>query len=355
MRKVVVVDNTQSHYDGRIRPIQHSHSKASFQRDNIKYAYFIGHDRFGGRTNNELLAVLRALDLLFDRHGQGKNSNAILVICGWAQDMLKGFFFNETNLQDWALKLEQVTPYIIATDRLGSLHRIPLLLKNFTGENYFRYHSNPQHDTLSKNEILKQRRNLILGPLFRNPSAEKMQGYHMLKQHLAGMAAANDKLLPDTYMAVHSRWLEGTCRQRVGNLLPHDECTMKPGYVKRILEKMDMLSRVAVVVITDMQNEQVIELLKNDTEIGNHVIVPALDIKGWSNDAHPATDMMVAIHSHAFVGTRVSSMALMIGLARNAIGKDPLTNFVYVDKDLNVCQECLYYCNAKRTSLCGGG
>lgn len=322
---------------------------------NAKYVYVIGHDRFAGRTNNQLMAVIRALDMMFDKHDESPNCAALLAICGWARDMMKGFFFNETRHQDWSRRLEQTMPLMIARGRLGSLSGKPLLLKNFTGEDYFRYHSNPRHANVSKHETLKNRRELILGTLFRNPSATKMEGYHMLQKHLEAMAAANEKLMPGKYMAVHSRWLEGTCRERVGNMLPHDECIMGPGYVKRILRKLDLLGRVVVVVITDMQNEQVIQRLKNDVEIGEHIVAPALDIKGWNHDTHPATDMMVAIESDAFAGTRVSTMAIMIGMARVAIGKDPLTNLIYVDKDLNVCKDCLYYCNEKRSSLCGRG
>ena len=123
MRKVAV--NTQSHHDGII-PLEHTHSKASVQRNTtVKYAYVIGQDQFAGRTNNELLAVLRALDRMFDQHGDYNNCTAILVICGWARDMLKGFFFNETKHQDWARRLEQVTPYMITRGRLGSLPGTP--------------------------------------------------------------------------------------------------------------------------------------------------------------------------------------------------------------------------------------
>lgn len=90
-----------------------------------------------------------------------------------------------------------------------------------------------------------------------------------------------------------------------------------------------LLGRVTVVVITDMQNQEAIDLLKSDPEIGHQVMVPSLDLEGWSQDTHPATDKMVAINSDAFAGTRVSKMSIMIGLVRVIMGKDPKTNLLY--------------------------
>lgn len=168
------------------------------------------------------------------------------------------------------------------------------------------------------------------------------------------MTVQNDKLLPGKYMVVHSRTLEGSCPQRLGTKLPQDECYMSPAYIKRLLQSVGLLGRIPIVVISDFQNRNIIKLLQQDAEIGKDVVVPSLDIHGWTNDTHPATDMMIAIQSNVFVGTRVSTMALMISLARVVTDKDPSTNLVYVDRELNVCHECIYYCNSKQTTICGG-
>jgi len=319
-----------------------------------KYAYLIGSDEFPGRTNNKLMAVVRGLDYIFDTHGElnMKEPNAILAISGWARDTMKGFFFNETRHRDWGRRLEQLVP-IITMDRLLTLPGKRQILRNYTGRDFFHYKASPPQRDVPKQEILKKRRALILGPLFSNPSQTKMKGYHRLQKHLEAMAAADEQLLPGKYMAIHSRSLEGSCQQRLGNKLPGDECDMSPAYVKRLLQKVGFLGRAVIVVITDMQNEQVTLLLKSDPEIGKHVVVPTLDIAEWKNETLPATDMMIAIKSDAFAGTRVSTMAIMIGIARVATGKDPQTNLVYVDSDLNVCEECIYYCNSNKTSICG--
>ena len=65
------------------------------------------------------------------------------------------------------------------------------------------------------------------------------------------------------------------------------------------------------------------------------------------------SDMMIAAHSDIFVGVRISSMACIIGQMRVALGHDPQTNFIYVDEDLHICGECIFFCNETVTNLCG--
>lgn len=321
---------------------------------NVKYVYMIGRDRPFSRTNNQLMAIVRALDIIFDTHGELSNQNdgccaAVLGIGGWARDTLKEFFFQEQKHRDWSTRLESTVP-IITLDRVRSLPGNPIIYRNYTGPDYFKYHARPLDGP--KQQVLKKRRQMILGPLFANPSNQTLQGYDLLQQHLVQMAANNDQLVPGKYMVVHSRNLEGSCIERLGDLLPPDECDMNPTYMKRLLRHYDLFGSVAIVVISDMQNLDIIHSLQQDEDIGKYVVVPALDIEGWTNET--ATDMMVAIRSDWFVGTRISTMALMIGMARAVTGKDPKSNLVYVDEDLNVCEDCIYYCNAKRTTICGG-
>ena len=68
--------------------------------------------------------------------------------------------------------------------------------------------------------------------------------------------------------------------------------------------------------------------------------------------------MMIAVLSDAFIGTRISTMAKMIGMIRVMLGKDPATNYVYVGRDypgapLKVCEECIFLCDETRSRLCG--
>lgn len=293
--------------------------------------------------------MIHALDMAFDKHGEiskdGSDCHAVVAISGWALTTFKGFFFDETDDFDWSLRLEQTVP-IVALDRVKAIPGYPEIISNFTGKQFYHYHT-------GSITSIQRRRELILGELFKRPSKIKMEGFYRLQSHLAGMAASNNHLIPRKYIVVHSRSLEGSCEVRLGERISHDECTMEPSYIKRLLQKLGWFGQVPIVVITDMQSSGVIENLKNDFEIGNEIVVPSFDIKGLRQETHPATDMMIAVMSDAFVGTRISSMAKIIGLVRTLIGKEPQTNLLYMDKELNVCEQCIYYCNATAVPVCG--
>lgn len=119
---------------------------------------------------------------------------------------------------------------------------------------------------------------------------------------------------------------------------------MSPSFIKRLLEKHVHFNRnnMPIVVISDMQNRTVLELLKQDSEIGPRLIIPALDFKEQGN---VTTDFFVAANSAYFVGTRLSTMAIKIALARFVTGKDPNTNLVCLDNDLNVFDDYIYSWN----------
>ena len=228
------------------------------------------------------------------------------------------------------------------------------------------------------------------------------------------------------YVTIHSRWLEGECERRVGDLLPaKDECWMTPSYIKDIIaginsggngnggkgndgEDTDLSignnninqPPIAIVFISDGQNKDVLINLKNDPDIGPSIIVPR-DIIERSNTnnqksksktyddivlwwTQPWNDMMVAIHSDIFIGTRSSTFATIVGMSRIAIGKDPKTNYIYTEQKqklmdrrphysasvqqqqqqqqenkeqsniiIDVCEECLFLCNKSQSHLCG--
>jgi hypothetical protein len=153
--------------------------------------------------------------------------------------------------------------------------------------------------------------------------------------------------------------LEGLCEKRIGEHLPKDECWMSPTYIREILgDNIDF----PIVFIGDGQNEVVLNRLKSDTVIGPNVIVPDELLS-----MHNITDIFS-------IGTRVSSMALMIGLIRVLRGADPRSNYIYVHRKrekgngvinnrnsgrsiaappLKVWQDCLFLCNTTKSHLCG--
>jgi len=260
--------------------------------------YVLGFRPPYGRASNQLITILHALDIMFDKHGEirynGSNCNAVLAVEGWATGSLKDFFFDESS---FATQLENTVPIIDRSriqDLLPGVQEIELDSKPTYV--YTREHLN----TVSP-ELIKRRRKLLVGHLFRSHvSGNHFWDYQRLQVHLQGMAAKDDKLKPGSYVAVHSRSLEGSCHQRLGENLPHDECDMNPDYIRRILKKLSLTGTVAIVVIADGQNRETLDRLKGDPDIGHLVIVPALDVPGIMFSKNPANDMMIAVQGDAF-------------------------------------------------------
>ena len=176
---------------------------------------------------------------------------------------------------------------------------------------------------------------------------------------------------------------------------------MTPPYIKAILASAAMANttttttttprrqsvapeRLPLVVITDGQNPAVVTTLRQDPELGARIRVPddtfSDDPMGMSTapPPQPYSDMLVAIQSEVFIGTRASSFATMIGMIRVALGYDPKTNYIYTEQHsspapppqaqvsgifssssfppvvmIDVCEECLFLCDNTQSHLCG--
>ena len=90
---------------------------------------------------------------------------------------------------------------------------------------------------------------------------------------------------------------------------------MPPSYIKKILAPQGMLGCIPIVIVTDLQQRKVLDALRNDSEIGPCVIVPALDRTIFAASSSTAqNDMVLAANSAIFVGTRASTMSKMIGV-----------------------------------------
>jgi hypothetical protein len=238
-----------------------------------------------------------------------------------------------------------------------------MVVKVKAEEAYF-YTQNRKKIVSLNSSSIERRRRLILGQLFRHVSTQNLKGLDTLKAHLDVLIATNDQLngekdSPVKYMAVHSRSLEGSCEQRLTGTPPHDECNMNPTYIKDILRRLGLLGHMPIVVISDMQNQTILDNLLANEEIGKHIIVPALNPK-FDFINFPASDMMIAVMSDFFVGPRVSSMTVMIGLIRAVLGADLQSNYIYVtqrpaestDRQFDVCGECIFNCE-KGSAICG--
>ncbi|KAL7463604.1 hypothetical protein ACHAXS_003963 [Conticribra weissflogii] len=123
----------------------------------------------------------------------------------------------------------------------------------------------------------------------------------------------------EIYSVIHSRSLEKEGPWRLmkmsnwTNCDPKGALEMRPEYIKSILEPLGMV-HFPIVVITDGQNEEVIQRLRNDTEIGPQLrLVP-------SNASWIGGDMTLALMSNVFIGNPASTFSGFIVKSRLAMG-----------------------------------
>ena len=59
-----------------------------FNPNEITHVYHVGKNhtrpRPYGRTNNQIITILHALDLALDHHGDPPNNHAVVALSGWA-------------------------------------------------------------------------------------------------------------------------------------------------------------------------------------------------------------------------------------------------------------------------------
>jgi hypothetical protein len=445
-------DNSNNRNDPSIytNPIQNK-TKTKFDPTQITTVYHLGHKRRYGRSNNQIITILHAIDIALDNNSDNTDE-VVVAISNWAFKILKGIFFNGSNETKFAVQLEQIPTVVLLVheDRLDALN-----LSASTNSTIQHIYLDTQHTYfyIQKNrhrisaKTIEKRRRLVLGQLFQqigiadrnlvlynivqnyininstqinNSSNSKISSINSSNSSNSKISSINSSnsnsssSINTKYITIHSRWLEGECERRIGDLLPaKDECWMTPSYIKDIILSASG-GDLPIVFISDGQNKDVLTNLKNDPDIGKSIIVPRDIIEQTSSTistnnnqksksyddlvlwwTQPWNDMMVAIHSDIFIGTRSSSFATIVGISRIAIGKDPKTNYIYTeqldrqhqrqlpnstsDNDNNnnnsiigsvvdgqqqqenkersmiidICEECLFLCNNSQSHLCG--
>ena len=338
----------------------------AFDPTKITHVYRIGHKRPYGRSNNQVVTILHAIDRALDTHGDLPNNRAVVAISGWASNVLKKLFHDGSNSTEFHLQLEDLRPMVLVhADRLKTLgltekhNKTQVWLK--TKDTY--YYIKKSAKRLTPN-IIKNRRIPVLGALLEHGIAKKNLILHnAIKDHIIEKRKKIDPKengrIP--YVTIHSRWLEGECERRVGSLLPKDECWMTPSYIKSILG--DAIGDMPIVLIGDGQNKEVIENLKKDSDIGPSLIVAEeINTLDGVKIPQPWSDMAIAIMSDIFIGTRVSTFATVVGMSRIARGADPASNFIYTSQNderdsgsIEICEDCLFLCDKDQSHLCGDG
>lgn len=301
---------------------------------NAKTIVFLGNTPSFGRFNNQLIQILHALDFIYDRHGEvdtPDNSTAVLAVSRWVEELFMSILGEK-----WAEIVAKQVP-IVRGRGSDSSFRAYARPYHFSSRKIHSYRLKRRGKDPSL-DVIVQRRKRLLSLLFGSQCR--------LVQRLQEHGTTN-------YVVIHIRSLEGGCFH-VTPTSHHRECEMSPDYVRDILQASNA-SNLPIVVISDMQNATVVENLR--MAFGDKVIVPAWDFKAENSSNYTVTDdMMVAAMAQVFVGSRASSMAILIAQLRVIYGHDALSNYVYVrENSTNVCGHCAFVCSKQERAdgLCG--
>lgn len=142
-----------------------------------------------------------------------------------------------------------------------------------------------------------------------------------------------------TYAAIHVRSMEGSCERRSKSNVATGECSWDPDYVRQILKPYSP-NNMSIHVIWDKQNETIISNLKASFGDRLHMSDPSNTV---------VQDMVLAMHSTVFMGTRASTIAGVIGQFRElASNKSGSTNYIHTqgqneDGSWITCGSCIYF------------
>ena len=114
--QLILVDESATTIKTKNVTIAPSKTQEKFNFNKIKYIYHLGFDGPYGRTNNQLTAILHAIDQIFDKN---QNKEAIIAMHNrWGYPVLKGLFCGD-NETDFKIRLESLHhPFIIHESRI---------------------------------------------------------------------------------------------------------------------------------------------------------------------------------------------------------------------------------------------
>lgn len=327
------------------KSLQFDHTLARNYVANAKTIVRLGNSGALGRFNNQILQILHALDFMYDRHGEVETVNndnetttATLVVSNWVVH-----FFQDLLGDDWLGIVQQTLPIKLGGESTRGQWKGYAEPYHFSSAKIYFYRMKVHFETPL--DIIMQRRRLFFSTIFGRP--EQCSLMQRLQKHLGS---------PD-YVAIHIRTLEGGCTSVMPSHYER-ECFMSSDYIRSIL-KATNATALPIVVLSDMQNISLITNLQQ--AFGTQIVIPAWKFSDTNYTV--VDDMMVAASSRVFVGTRVSSMAIIIAQLRVLLYRyDPSSNYVYVypgndtgDSMPIVCEECLFSCTMQQRAdkLCG--
>lgn len=287
-------DNSPYRSDGQHRPT---------------YAIHLGIDTQYGQLNNKIIQLFHAVDNAMDSGG-----NSVVVISRWAYEWMSPFFPDPNSWEQLEHDFPIVRDTSVAQQQLQSLNIRTSDLLNRKKQNLV---------STNSWEVVQERRLRFLHYLFSSLDGEPCHFWQQVQGFLEGRTA--DK--SDKYVAVHVRNMDGMCESfNHGNPYGKEQCSMSPAYIKSVLEAAGVYGKYPIVVLSDMHDTEKLHTIQNELD---NVIIPQ-----WDLNASPSmiADLVMGTMSEVFIGEQTSSGSRNIALLREAFGKDPATNYVYMDK-----------------------
>ena len=263
-----------------------------------------------GRTGNRLVSLFHAIQQAHDEDLQV----GISTRC-WATSLISEMWFATPDEIGWKELIEK-TLCVKLFDNDPTSEGYEVI--HTDGKELFWYTSPTR---LSDYMTLQQS---VLRSLWANYNTGEGSGMHGKTRD---MCSGIDALFSPTgradavYSVIHSRYLEGEPGRRLlGTIARKSGCdktaalTLDPIYVKGILEPLGMLN-YPIVVIHDGENEQVINRLKEDPDIGPMIrLVP-------SEASWIGGDITLGVMADVFIGNPASTFSTFIARTRLSLGK----------------------------------
>ncbi|KAL3799103.1 hypothetical protein HJC23_002231 [Cyclotella cryptica] len=275
-----------------------------------------------GRTGNNLIEFLHALQLARDRH-----LTLGIMHGSWAMQVLMQMFMAIQD-KDWEKKWEETfcAKILHSDDELEGWNVVRMNTKELFG-----YTSPSPFDEYVASTQFSIR------ALFQHYNTGKGTGIRRNKK-VEDMCSGIEALFGEEkkhvlYSVIHSRHLEGAPGLRLlGRVCHFAKChptaalEMRPDYIKSILSPLGMLER-PIVLITDGQDFSVIQRLMTDPEIGPMLkLLP--EHASWIGG-----DLTLAIMSDVFIGNPASTFSTFIAKSRLSLGFGQ--NYLFRNKNEN--------------------
>jgi len=290
--------------------LQHFNMDYTCPGANSKNLLLLQGDLAHGRTGNNLIEFLHALQLARD-----KNYQLGITPKSWAFELLHTMWFNASHDVDWEAKFEKAFCAKIFHPKIDSLE----------GWNLVPQSVNSRNSVLVSKYLFGYLSELPLDEYIASQSRFIQTLFRHINTAPNDMCSGISTIFGDDetdviYTAIHNRHLEGAPGLRLMKKMargsgchPTAALDLNPEYIKAILRPLGMLKN-PIVLITDGENPDVAQRLLVDPEIGPVLrLVP--ESASWIGG-----DLTLGIMSNVFIGNPASTFSGFIARSRIALG-----------------------------------